>query len=235
LPGDAGRRRPHSSLTMIVFVAVAWHSVLRPVVRDGGGPAGGLPPATITGFAQGGNSMTDPNMPLPAVPQQPGQHVQPAQYAPPGQPAQYTQPGQYAQPVQTAPYGGAGQPVRRTGMKRSAWGVWWLSYLTLGIYYLVWYYKVNEELSQFAPHAVRVNSGLAVLSQFVPIVSWVSLAHTANRLNAAAASIGSPVHVSGGMTVLSSFWFGSQTRYLQRRLNTLWDTASTLHANTHAG
>ena len=93
----------------------------------------------------------DPNMPLPAVPQQPGQHVQPAQYAPPGQPAQYTQPGQYAQPVQTAPYGGAGQPVRRTGMKRSAWGVWWLSYLTLGIYYLVWYYKVNEELSQFAP------------------------------------------------------------------------------------
>ena len=63
------------------------------------------------------------------------------------------------------------------------------------------------------------------------MVSCFSMANTATRLNAAA-SIGSPVHVSGGMTVLSSFWFASQTRYLQRRLTTLWDTASTLHANT---
>jgi hypothetical protein len=34
------------------------------------------------------------------------------------------------------------------------------------------------------------------------------------------------VHTSpdpdAGMTILSSLWFGSQTRYLQRRVNQLW-------------
>jgi hypothetical protein len=103
--------------------------------------------------------------------------------------------------------------------------------LTFGIYYLVWYYKINAELQRFAPHAVRVRPGLAVLSQFVPIVGWVSLANTAGRLKAAHASIGSPVHASGGVTVLASFWFNSQTRYLQRRLNALWDASATLHVH----
>jgi len=182
--------------------------------------------------------MTDPNAPLPAVPADPGGAMlekappapaAPVAPAPPVPPAPAVPAHAYAQQAPA----GYGPVTRQAGMKRSAWGVWWLSYLTFGIYYLVWYYKINRELAEFAPHAVRVNPTLAVLSQFVPIVSWVSLANTATRLNAAAASIGSPVHVSGGMTVVSSWWFGSQTRYLQRRLNTLWDTASTLHANTH--
>jgi hypothetical protein len=39
------------------------------------------------------------------------------------------------------------------------------------------------------------------------------------------------VHVSGGVTILSAFWYNSQTRYLQRRLNSLWDAAATLHVH----
>jgi hypothetical protein len=123
----------------------------------------------------------------------------------------------------------AGRPI---GKRRGAWSVWWLSGLTFGIYYLVWYAKINGELQRFAPEAVRVNPTLAWLSQWVPIVGLVSLANTGKRLNAAAYAIGSPVRLSPGMCVLSAFWFSSRTRYIQRRLNGLWDATYT--ATQHA-
>jgi hypothetical protein len=103
--------------------------------------------------------------------------------------------------------------------------------LTFGVYYLVWYYKINKELATFAPHVVSVKPGLAVLAQFVPVANLVSLAHTARRLNAAHSSIGSPVHASAGLTILAAFWYSSHPRYLQRRMNALWDAATTLHVN----
>jgi hypothetical protein len=102
--------------------------------------------------------------------------------------------------------------------------VWILSIVTLGVYYLVWYHKINRELQLFAPDVVTVNPALAVLAQLVPIVNLISLAKTAARLNAAHASVDSPVRVSGGIAILGALWFVSQTRYLQRRLNTLWAT-----------
>lgn len=133
-----------------------------------------------------------------------------------------------------APYGmtsaAMAQP-RRVGVRRSAWGVWWLSGLTFGIYYLVWYYKINAELRAFAPEAVEVSPGKAVFAQLLPIFAWVSLANTSTRLNNAHRAIQSPVRVSGGMAILSSFWFNSHTRYLQRRLNSLWDAQDTLSSN----
>ncbi|MDQ1744773.1 MAG: hypothetical protein QOE23_3112 [Pseudonocardiales bacterium] len=130
-----------------------------------------------------------------------------------------------------APYGsgpGAVVQPRRVGVRRSAWGVWWLSGLTFGIYYLVWYYKINAELRAFAPEVVEVNPGTAVIAQLFPIFAWVSLANTSTRLNNAHRAIQSPVRVSGGVAILGTFWFNSQTRYLQRRLNSLWDAQDTL-------
>lgn len=120
---------------------------------------------------------------------------------------------------------------RQVGKRRSAWGVWWLSGLTLGIYYMVWYYKINDELRRFAPERIVVSPGLAMGAQFLPIFAWVSLAHTSARLNNALHLIGSPVRTTGAMTILSTFWFSSHTRYLQRRLNSLWDAYDTAHAN----
>ncbi len=115
--------------------------------------------------------------------------------------------------------------IRSTEVKiRGPWAVFFIALVTFGIYYLVWYYKINRELQLFAPAAVMVRPGLAVLAQLVPIVNLVSLARTAGRLNAAHASVESPVRVSAGITILGTFWYVSQTRYLQRRLNTLWET-----------
>ena len=93
--------------------------------------------------------------------------------------------------------------------------VW--SLVTFGIYYLVWYYKINKELAAFAPQAVQVQPGLAVCAQFLPIFNWVSLARTVGRINAAHASIGSPVRASGAVAIVATFWYSSHTRYLQRR------------------
>ena len=182
--------------------------------------------------------MIQPNPQVPAVPPETARH---AYAAPPGvaavpQPPAPQSPDTSAySPAAYAPAHAlpteAGYVPRTIGQRRGAWAVWWLSLLTFGIYYLVWYYKINKELALFAPHAVRVNPALAVLAQLVPIVGLVSLANTAGRVKAAHASIGSPVHASGGTTVLAAFWFASHTRYLQRRLNALWDAAATLHVH----
>ena len=96
---------------------------------------------------------------------------------------------------------------------------------------MVWYYKINDELRRFAPERIVVSPGLAMGAQFLPIFAWVSLAHTSARLNNALHLIGSPVRTTGAMTILSTFWFSSHTRYLQRRLNSLWDAYDTAHAN----
>lgn len=121
----------------------------------------------------------------------------------------------------------AGAPVawtpRPAGKRRNPWAVWLLSYITFGIYYLVWFAKINGELQRFAPEAVKVKPGLAAFAQIIPIANWVGLARTAGRINAAHAAIGSPTRASGAMAILSSFWVLSQTRYLQRRVNALWD------------
>lgn len=108
------------------------------------------------------------------------------------------------------------------GKVRSPWGVWWLSYITLGIYYLVWYVKLNKEIARAAGPDVQVQTFGLWFSQCIPIAYWVSLAHTAERLNTAQHRNGTAPTTSAGMAILGTFWFISQTRYLQRRANALW-------------
>src|SRR5690606_13629742 len=38
-------------------------------------------------------------------------------------------------------------PIKR----RSPWGVWVLSIVTFGIYYLIWYYNINREMAEANP------------------------------------------------------------------------------------
>jgi hypothetical protein len=115
--------------------------------------------------------------------------------------------------------------TRTLGKYRDPWTVWLLSCFTFGIYYLVWYYKINEELRRFAPPLVTVSSGLAVGAQFLPIANLISLANTAGRINLCLEAVGSQKRASKFMAWFSTFWFSSQTRYLQRRLNAIWEAA----------
>ena len=109
-----------------------------------------------------------------------------------------------------------------TGRIRSPWTVWCLSVLTLGVYYLIWYVRLNKEIARVAGVDVTVVTAGLWVSQCVPFANWVSLAHTAQRLRTALELAGAEPSVSAGRTILASLWFGSHIRYLQRHANELW-------------
>src|SRR3989442_9516323 len=54
---------------------------------------------------------------------------------------------------------------------RSLWGVFLLALVTLGIYYLVWYYKINRELKDFGAEKKDFSPGLAVVA--ISIGGWL--------------------------------------------------------------
>lgn len=110
-------------------------------------------------------------------------------------------------------------PATRQRKIRSPWGVWWLCLVTLSIYYLVWYVKVNKDIASLSDGRIHVGSGGLWFSQCVPIANWISLANTSSRLTQVQAANGLPVTTGAGMMIISSWWFWSNTRYLQRRLN----------------
>jgi hypothetical protein len=138
---------------------------------------------------------------------------------------QRVDPMQPAAPLATAVQPQYSVPTRtasQTVTKQGAWGLWWLCGLTFGIYYLVWYQRINKELSAVLG---REHTGDGQWwSQFIPIYGLIGLARTAGRLNAAHTLVGSPTRVSPVTTWLwAPLWFSSQTRYLQRRINILHD------------
>ncbi len=103
--------------------------------------------------------------------------------------------------------------------------MWLLAIVTIGIYGLVWYYKINKELAQFHP-SIRVNPTLAMLSLFVPIVAWVSVYHTGSRVAQAQRLVGNPAPVSPGIGLLLLFVFSTYPIYYQAGLNSVWTASS---------
>lgn len=107
-------------------------------------------------------------------------------------------------------------PIRHQG----AWAVWWLCIVTFGIYYLFWYHRIAGEITDAAGQ--QRDGTTKWWSQIIPIYGLVALSRTAKRLNSAHERVRSDVRVSPVMTWLwAPIWFASQTRYLQRRINTL--------------
>lgn len=109
--------------------------------------------------------------------------------------------------------------------KQGPWGLWWLTIITGSIYYYVWYARINRELCAVLGHDVPANGRW--WSQIIPFYGLVGLAKTAGRLNQAHALVGSPTRVGTFTTWFwAPMWFGSHTRYLQRRLNILHDVVA---------
>jgi hypothetical protein len=134
-----------------------------------------------------------------------------------------------AQPVVAAsamaPTGG-----RVVGKTRNPWGVWGLSFITLGIYFLYWYYKVNSEVRDY-DRSIEVEPGISVLAQFIPIANLISLWNTGGRINRAQESGGSSVRCSPLAGLLLMFVFSTGVVYYQSQLNKVWD----LHGNPEPG
>ena len=67
------------------------------------------------------------------------------------------------------------------GKDRSPAAVLGLSIITGGIYYLVWYYKINNEIRNHDP-SVLVTPAWSVLAMLLPVANLVSSYSTAARI-----------------------------------------------------
>jgi hypothetical protein len=111
---------------------------------------------------------------------------------------------------------------------RRPWGAFLLAVITLGIYYLVWYYKTNRELRDVA--GIDVSPGVATLAislgAFLVIPPFVSTWRYFRRIRKAqdAAGVGHPIsHVTGFVLFLIALVFlPVELPYAQYHLNRLW-------------
>jgi Domain of unknown function (DUF4234) len=102
------------------------------------------------------------------------------------------------------------------------WLVWPI--LTLGIYYFVWWYKINREARDFA--RIEVSPGLSVvaitLGAIIIVPPWVSIYRTGERIGRMQAAAGQEVSCFGVIGLIASFFFGLHALYYQYELNKTW-------------
>lgn len=113
---------------------------------------------------------------------------------------------------------------------RSPWAVALLPIVTLGIYHLVWWYKINKELKAYGEAKGYdlgqnpTNSLLALVPGFLVIVPPLVTYYRGTQRVQGAAKIAGREPVSGWITLIlylllaPGMWF-----YLQSSLNQVWE------------
>lgn len=145
----------------------------------------------------------------------------------PYQPVEQPQPAQQPYP---APTPGTQPTAAATGlaMKRrhpvTVWLLWPL--ITLGIYHLVWYYKIHKEMAEFdRRRTVPVVGPMLVLL----LLSWTIIAplisyyNAGSRIRTAQRAAGLPPSCSPVIGLLLTFVFGANIIYYQFELNKIVD------------
>jgi hypothetical protein len=131
-------------------------------------------------------------------------------------------------PYAAAPVGYTGGGVRQMGKKRNPVAVWLLSLITLDIYFLVWYYKINKEARAYDA-TINVNPAVAVLAiipgGLILVPELVSLFNTGERMKQLQQSSGAQPSSSGILFLILMLIFGVGIIYLQSEINKAWDSA----------
>ena len=119
-------------------------------------------------------------------------------------------------------------------LKRNPLGVLGLSFITIGIYGLYWFYKANEEIQRFTGDQTisPTRSLLAVFPGGLIIVpAIIAFYNTATHVMQMEQQRGIASQISPALTVilgiLLSIAIGA---YMQEHLNRVWDSASTAGA-----
>lgn len=146
-----------------------------------------------------------------------------------GQPPQgYQQPPMHAQAPVPAPQQHPAPAAGGYNMKRrNVVGVWLgLPIITFGIYGLVWFYKVHNELAQYDRRIPNqaTNALLSMIFGFItlgiwPLIMWIKLA---GHIQQAQRAAGLQPTCSTGMGILLGI-FGFGTLYYQLELNKVVD------------
>ena len=115
----------------------------------------------------------------------------------------------------------------REFMKRGPLAVWGLALLTLGVYFFVWYYKINREARDYLGDQ-SINPTTALLAVlfgwiliFIPPI--VSVLNTGKRIARMETAAGVPDPISPGLGLLLFFVARLDMPYMQEHLNRIWN------------
>ena len=118
----------------------------------------------------------------------------------------------------------------QTYLKRNPLGVLGLTIITLGIYGLYWYYKVNEEIKRYTKDDT-ISPGRSLLAvipgALIIVPPFIAYYNTANHVvdmqqrRGIASQISPVLVVALGIAV----WLATGA-YVQEHLNRVWDSAS---------
>ena len=118
----------------------------------------------------------------------------------------------------------------RSYLKRNPLGVLGLSIITLGIYGLYWFYKVNEEIRDFTGDQTisPSRSLLAVIpGAFLIVPPFIAYYNTANHVVAMERERRIANEISPALVVILGLviWIAMGS-YVQEHLNRVWDVAA---------
>jgi hypothetical protein len=109
--------------------------------------------------------------------------------------------------------------------RRNPWGVFLLTFVTIGVYYYVWYYKINNELNHYGVENNPTTAVLAVLLGPIIIVPpFVSLYKTADRIKQAQERSNASERIIPVLALLLHIVVSAfALPYYQSQLNKVWD------------
>ena len=115
----------------------------------------------------------------------------------------------------------------RQYLKRDPLGVLGLSIITLGIYFFVWYFKINDEIKAFERDESMspTRSLMAMIFGWIIIVPpFIAIYNTAKHIQAMEQRTGSQQTLEPALAIvlLAVFSVGNTT-YMQEHLNRTWD------------
>ncbi len=118
----------------------------------------------------------------------------------------------------------------QTYLKRNPLGVLGLIVVTLGIYFLYWYYKVNQELQQFEkdPTMSPVRSLMAMIFGWIIIVPpFIAMYNTAKHLQGVEQRMGIQPQLEPALVIVFMLFISiGNGVYIQEHLNRVWDRAA---------
>jgi hypothetical protein len=124
-------------------------------------------------------------------------------------------------------------------LKRNPLGVLGLSFITLGIYGLYWYYKVNDEIRRFERDDTisPTRSLMALIFGWLIIVPpFIAVWNTATHVQRMQQRVGLQQQISPALTIVLllavSIALGI---YVQEQMNRVWDRASGMSSGAGGG
>ena len=115
-------------------------------------------------------------------------------------------------------------------LKRNPLGVLGLTVITLGIYFLYWYWKINDELRLYKrdESISPTRSLMAMLFGWLIIVPpFIAMYNTSKHVQDAEQRFGVQPQLEPALTIVFLLFVAiGNTIYIQEHLNRIWDRAS---------